>query len=245
MENIYVNADDYGMNSSVNKAIVESFKLGIINSTTIMANMPGFDEAVDLAYKNNLTDNIGVHLNLSEGNPLTKAIQNTKLFRNNESLGLERFKKKLFLLSRFEEKIIFKEFATQIERVKSTGIPVTHIDTHHHVDEVWSITKILLPLLKEYNIPSMRIMNNLNASTSFYKRFYRKTINSYIKSRKANFSDFFGNQIEAISHYKINRAVFNKSVEIMVHPDYNPEGNLIDKVQNKKIPFDLLKSLVP
>ena len=42
-----INADDFGLSSSVNK-IVESFNNGLINSTTLMANMPGFEEAVEL-----------------------------------------------------------------------------------------------------------------------------------------------------------------------------------------------------
>ena len=48
MTTIYINADDFGLGTSVNKAIVECFNSGIINSTTLMANMPGFDEAIEL-----------------------------------------------------------------------------------------------------------------------------------------------------------------------------------------------------
>jgi chitin disaccharide deacetylase len=44
--NVKINADDFGLNSSVNKAIIEAFDNNYINSTTLMANMPGFDEAV-------------------------------------------------------------------------------------------------------------------------------------------------------------------------------------------------------
>ena len=46
---VIVNADDFGMNHNVNLAIDYCFKKNIISSTTIMANMPGFDEAVKLA----------------------------------------------------------------------------------------------------------------------------------------------------------------------------------------------------
>lgn len=37
------------MNHSVNMAIVEAFHKGYITNTTIMVNMPGFDEAVQLS----------------------------------------------------------------------------------------------------------------------------------------------------------------------------------------------------
>ena len=65
--NIIVNADDYAGSSTINKAIIELFNNGIVNSTSIMANMPAFDEAVELAHKYKITDKIGVHLVLTEG----------------------------------------------------------------------------------------------------------------------------------------------------------------------------------
>ena len=46
---LFVNADDFGLSHEVNMAIVEAFKKGLINNTTIMVNMPGFEEAVRLA----------------------------------------------------------------------------------------------------------------------------------------------------------------------------------------------------
>lgn len=42
---IIVNADDFGMSSQINHAIVEAFQKNLISSTTMMANMPAFDEA--------------------------------------------------------------------------------------------------------------------------------------------------------------------------------------------------------
>ena len=42
---LIVNADDFGMSAAVNKAILKAFQEKLISSTSIMANMPGFDEA--------------------------------------------------------------------------------------------------------------------------------------------------------------------------------------------------------
>ena len=72
MKKLIINADDFGLNTSVNHAIIESFEKGLINSTTLMANMPGFEEAIELAHKNNIIDKIGIHLCLTEGEPITK-----------------------------------------------------------------------------------------------------------------------------------------------------------------------------
>jgi predicted glycoside hydrolase/deacetylase ChbG (UPF0249 family) len=244
MKKIIINADDFGLNSSVNKAIVESFNNGLINSTTLMANMPGFDEAVELAQKNNIIAKTGIHLILSEGYPLTANILNTNLFYNEKNCDLKKHKRNLFFLTRDEKKLIFKEFAAQIEKVKNAGIQITHIDTHHHIDEVWSITQIILTLLKTYNIPSMRILFNLNRSTKFYKSTYRRIINELIKLNNANYSDFLGNRLEAFSLLRNARSSYkNKQLEIMVHPDYNNEGIIIDRIQDQEVLLDYPEDL--
>ncbi|MEI3421302.1 MAG: ChbG/HpnK family deacetylase [Butyricimonas faecihominis] len=67
---VIVNADDVGMNHNVNLAIDYCFKKNIISSTTIMANMPGFDEAVKLACIGKYDKYVGMHFNLVEGVPL-------------------------------------------------------------------------------------------------------------------------------------------------------------------------------
>ena len=77
---VIVNADDFGISSGVNRAIVEAFKRGLISSTTIMTNAEVFEEAVDLIFSENLHGQVGVHLNLTHGKPLTERMAGNKLF---------------------------------------------------------------------------------------------------------------------------------------------------------------------
>jgi chitin disaccharide deacetylase len=239
MKRVTINADDFGLKSSVNKAIAECFKSGVITSTTLMANMPGFDEAVEMAHKYNFADKTGIHLVLTEGTPLTTGILDTNLFYNEFNTDLKKHKKRLFLLSSNDKKLIFNEFSSQIEKVRNAGIEITHIDTHHHIDEVWSVTNIILGLLKKYDISSMRILDNLNHSTRLHKIAYRKIVNSYIRLRGSNYSDFMGNQIEALSEIRNDRSFMkNGKLEIMVHPDYNKSGMIVDRIKSKEYSFD-------
>lgn len=236
---IIINADDFGLNASVNKAIVESFHSGLINSTTMMANMAGFEEAVELAHNNNIVTRIGIHLTLTDGQPLTSDMLTSNLFYTRGESELKKYKSKLFFLTKENKAATYKEFAAQIEKVRKAGIPISHIDTHHHIDDVWSITKIILAVLKSYNIRSMRILNNLNHATKYYKTGYRKIVNGYIKSNRANFSDFLGNRKEAVSFLRESRSLGeNKKLEMMVHPDYNGKGKLIDRIYDQEDIFD-------
>lgn len=239
--NLIVNADDFGLKSSVNRAIVEAFDKNYINSTTIMANMPGFEEAVQLAHKHNITHQIGAHLVLTEGLSLTDEIKSLKYLFNKKINSSNQFIKKLFFLNKKEKDLIFREYCTQIEKIKSNGIPISHIDTHHQIHDMWAINQILLELLKTYKIPFMRILNNLE-STKIHKNIYRNLNNKRLKRLKVNNTDYFGTQLDFLLKIKkYPNLIKNKKVEIVVHPDYNSKGKLIDILHNKEYNFDFLE----
>ena len=69
-------------------------------------------------------------------------------------------------------------------------------------------------------------------------------MNFYLKKNNAHFSDFFGSQTDVISKFKnITDPIKNRKIEIMVHPDYNSEGILVDKIGNLECDFNFVKSL--
>ena len=73
MKKIIINADDLGMSGTVNREIESCIQKGLITSTTIMANMPDFDGARKLYDTYNEAVSFGWHINLTEGEPLTKS----------------------------------------------------------------------------------------------------------------------------------------------------------------------------
>jgi hypothetical protein len=245
IEKIIINADDFGLTSSVNRAIVESFDKVLINSATLMANMTGFEEAVEFIHNRKLDKRIGVHLVLTDGLPLTQEIKSMNLLFNNAIPSPLRINK-LFFLNKRKQFIIFNEYSEQIKKIRRNGISITHLDTHHQIHDMWAIMRIMLELLKTYKIPSMRILNNLNKSNYFYKNTYRNLINNYLKARNVNFTDFLGNQLDFLSMLEKNPAILNnkkKRIEIMVHPDLKENGLLIDKIGGKEYDFRFQKEI--
>lgn len=147
-------------------------------------------------------------------------------------------------MSEYEKKLIYQEFVAQIERVIKTGIKITHIDTHHHIHEILPITKIIFSLLKTYNISSIRILNNINKSTAFYKIGYRRLVNNLIKINNRNLTDYLGNQLDVSSLLQKYPTLYeNKKIEVMVHPDYDNNENLIDWIDGKEYNFDSLTNI--
>ncbi|AEB07287.1 YdjC family protein [Coriobacterium glomerans PW2] len=49
---LIINADDFGYSAGINHGILDAFTEGILTSATLMANMPGFDMAADMARAN-------------------------------------------------------------------------------------------------------------------------------------------------------------------------------------------------
>ena len=72
---LIINADDLGRSVSVNDAVFEAMSRGLVTGATIMANMPGFDDAVSRAFERGMQNRLGVHLVLTEGCALTGTIR--------------------------------------------------------------------------------------------------------------------------------------------------------------------------
>src|SRR4051794_38240578 len=66
MRELIVNADDFGLSSGVNTAVIQAWQKGILTSASLMPGGQAFDEAVDLARKNPGLQ-IGLHLTLVQG----------------------------------------------------------------------------------------------------------------------------------------------------------------------------------
>ena len=66
MKYLILNADDFGMTRGVNQGIIRAHREGILTSTTLMANGPAFDDAVEQIAANPKLG-VGCHLVLVGG----------------------------------------------------------------------------------------------------------------------------------------------------------------------------------
>ncbi len=225
-----INADDYGLDIKTNDAIVESFQKGFISSTTLMANMSGFDDACEKAKLYGFESSIGIHLNLTSGRPLSEPIKSNRRFC--DSTGhFFRDKKSLFYLSKQDQSDIFNEYSAQIQKMKSSGINPTHIDSHHHFHTQLPLLSIVCRLAKSYQIPSIRLTRNCGEGISAVKSLYKYMANNYIRTKGLSKLDYFGSvedviHLNQVQHYKL---------EIMVHPTYSIDGMLIDASNKSKM----------
>src|SRR5690348_835156 len=138
---LIVNADDLGYDAPTNAAIIESFKLGLCSSATLMANMEGFQEACELVHQYGLEEHVGVHLNLSEGIPLTEAIRRSARFCDGEGRFRLMRNERVLWLGGEDQQLLAEEIRAQIARIQSHGLTITHLDSHKNIHEEWAIYK--------------------------------------------------------------------------------------------------------
>ncbi len=132
MKQLILNADDFGMTPGINEAIIRAHRDGILTSTTLMANAPAFNDAVERA-RANPSLGVGVHLVLVGGPPVAPANQVSSLVEENGEFtrSLATFVARVST-GRLRHEHIETELRAQIEKVRAAGIEPAHLDSHKH-----------------------------------------------------------------------------------------------------------------
>lgn len=221
MKKVIFNADDYGYSQGINKGIVEASNNGVVRSTTMMANMPGFDHGVSLLpTAKNLK--VGVHLCLTTGKSLG-GVYKTLTDENGSFLSLtqviQNAKDGKIDLSEVEA-----EYTLQIEKIINAGIKPTHFDGHHHSQNLNGVVDVFLKLAKKYNV-AVRIEEPSKLSGEY----------ANIKTTSFDAS-FFGdnvtqNQIDTILSTSTDH--INNTIEVMCHPGYADDFVMSSSSYNK------------
>ncbi len=130
---LIINADDFGMCHSNNEATLQSFKAGLVSSTTLMAPCPWAPHAMQIL-KDNPEFPFGVHLTLISENdgyrwgPLASRDKVSSLV---DSYGyFHKIANIPDLLERAILEHVEIEFRTQIEAVLAADLAPTHFDWH-------------------------------------------------------------------------------------------------------------------
>ena len=225
MSNLIINADDFGISKAVNYAIIAAMDLTICTDTTLLANFDESENAANLAISMNRTDRVGIHLNLTEGFPLSLKIRNEPRFCNQEGYFHNKKLKRIALLSKSEKIAVQEELTSQIRLCRKFGIPISHADSHNHIHEEPGLGLLIMGILKNENIPYLRLTNNIG-ETAFVNRIYRSTYNLVLGFKDLTVTEYFGS-IANLNNYtkKIDE---NSVVELMIHPGDIVDNQILD-----------------
>ncbi|MCX5817299.1 MAG: ChbG/HpnK family deacetylase [Proteobacteria bacterium] len=166
MKKLIINADDCGADEARNAGIFEAINKGVVTSISILPNGPAFNDAIRrIKSLDNEEISLGVHINLSEGKPLSSGLQilagpdgcfpgklpAMKLFINNNN-ALERE--------------ITIELDAQVKKLLNAGMLIHHLDSHHHIHAFPAVIKAAISAAIKYKIPWIRIPEETKPSYS-------------------------------------------------------------------------------
>ncbi len=229
---LIVNADDLGLNAAVNSAICEALSAGLVDRTTMLVNMDGAGEGMELASQKGFAGCVGLHLNLTAGKPLTEAIAKDPVMCSEAgefTADFARNMKTRFFLPPRTKKNVEAEIRAQLDRYEKLGGTLWHIDSHHHVHTDPSIWRILKKVLRDYPVTSVRLGRNMYRGGNPLMHIYKKLLNASIRRFCKNRCDLFGSAADYAEYFKKNAAAPDKyDIEVMVHPVYDGSGKLCD-----------------
>jgi predicted glycoside hydrolase/deacetylase ChbG (UPF0249 family) len=175
---LVLHADDFGMNRSVTDGILFGFRSGLLTSTSLLSNAPDADRAVSLwkqllqvaehptsanfpslDARRRLGDHIlpfdlGVHLNLTQGRPLTGKEYPRRLLDREGCFSLFAHLRKCDAV---ELDRVKAELSRQIEFALERGLRPTHLNGHQYIEMLPAISAMLPELLDRHGIRVVRV----------------------------------------------------------------------------------------
>lgn len=201
MIKLIVNADDFGYSRGINYGIIDAHQTGIVNSTTMMMNMPGVNHAVELA-KANPKLQVGIHLVLTCGRPLLSDVPSLVDENGNFKRLTDFMNDRDLSLSELE-----REWTAQIELSLETGLIPSHFDSHHHVHAIPEFLPVVQKLSRKYSLSARQATGHrVDGVAAFTDVFLH---------------DFYGDGATEDYFEKLpSRVHEGQTVEVMCHPGY-------------------------
>jgi predicted glycoside hydrolase/deacetylase ChbG (UPF0249 family) len=156
MSKLIVTCDDCGLSEGINLATADLYEKGLVTAATVMTNFPAARHAVDLLSSYPSLD-VGVHLNLTDGFPLTRIATASDLTNEDGSFKARPllFIQALIARQSFLE-LVEAELTEQIEFFLDCGMRPQHLTTHIHFHWFPSLRKIVYALARKYDIRWVR-----------------------------------------------------------------------------------------
>lgn len=235
MNRLIINADDFGIHTEVNQAVIEACEKGVLTSTSLLATGPAFDEAVALARQCPKLG-VGIHLCLVGSLPPVLSPEEVPSLVTDEGLVPESYSEviKRICQGKLDYGQVYRELDAQMEKILATGLTITHVDSHQHLHVLPQIWCIVQSLMVKYNLHRLRIPREAYTFKVLSAKpirvagrdgltYFSKRAMQAVKRLHFTTTDYFwgmvdgGNMNEANLRYILSRLPFGTH-EIMMHP---------------------------
>lgn len=238
---LIINADDFGFFTAVSKGIVRCAQMGAISATGIMANGPRFDAVID--WLRDLTHiDIGVHLNLTYGEPLSRNGLRHRALPGGRFLP-KMVTSALVLQKTLSVSDVKAEWRSQIDRCLDSGLKLQFLNSHEHIHILPPLTRVIHELAKEYGIAYIRYprpewkLHGLTAQKFLRNFLMQMTIGLNRNVPTAPSIQVLGIDVSGRLSFeylsaRLTALVPGQFYELMCHPGYFDPGEMKDHTLN-------------
>lgn len=172
MKKIIITADDFGLSPVVNEAILEAHRSGVLTTASLMVGGGAAKDAIGQA-RQVPSLRVGLHLVLVDGSPLlpSQAVPDLLDSSGEFSSHLFRTGVKFFFRPGVRQQLE-REIRAQFEAFLRSGLPLDHVNCHHHIHLHPTVGALILKVGREFGLKAMRYP-------------YEPVFPSFLASRKA------------------------------------------------------------
>lgn len=219
MPDLIIHADDYGLTGSVSEGILEAHAYGVVTSTSILMTHVTSRELLWL--RADPTLDVGIHLNLTAGVPVSGVSPLPTLTQERRTFTVPRIADagsphKHFDFSAVPDAELLTELEAQVQAGLQTGLPISHLDTHHHIHRDPRIFVMVLALASREGL-GVRTLSPEQR---------QQCVDVGIPTTHAFLGDWFGDA-SSLSREALLEAVSRLGAdqlgELMCHPGKNSE----------------------
>ena len=234
-------ADDYGQALNISEGIIDLVKLGRLSAVSCLTNFPQWQMQADWLKPYRDQIDIGLHINLTEGEPLSIEFRKKygeRLF----TLPKLMVKSALHVLNKH---LIINEIEAQIQQFKeSMGFLPDFLDGHQHVHQFPIVRDALLSVYESLRPqkPYVRLVAKTFSIQQGFKYLVLygmggRALGKLLAKYKIPFNQSFAGLYDFTSDYQPNFESFLLNIQaggiIMCHPG-RPSDCLVDAIKDAR-----------
>jgi len=235
MVSLVIVADDCGISLARTEGIVHAMLHGLLSHTSLMVNMPHSRYAVKLLRHHGLLGRVGLHLNLTEGVPLspTGSVPSLVMGTMHEFLGKDVFRTKC-ISGKIDVDDVYKEVTAQLTLFREyVGQYPQHVDAHQHVHILPPLVPTIGKLLQQHGVTFVRapvqhvlqadakcvscavISRYAAAAQVYFRACGLRCLDAFVGLTFCNDVYTVSDVVDAV---KVQLALGATSIEMMTHP---------------------------
>ena len=157
---LIVNADDFGLSHSINKAVIAAHCEGILTTASLMVNGAACAEAVELA-KQHPTLGVGLHLTLVCGKASCGPLEIPDLVNPQGEFSYSPVLTGIrYYFQRNLRPQLAREITAQFAKFKATGLTLDHVNGHLNLHLHPTIFDLLSSHQQEWGIRHLRVTDD-------------------------------------------------------------------------------------